>query len=118
MAIPLKPGILGTRSLGPGILGAPTIYELAGIPEPNYAARLGAIPSIAPVAPVAPAPRPAMRFETYKDRRREWRWTLKAANGEPIADSAEGYKNRVDMMRIINRLRGSASIPVRERKSP
>lgn len=115
MAIPLKPGILGSRSFGPGILGVPTIYELAGIPEPDYATRLGMIP---PIAPVAPAPRPAMRFETYKDRRGEWRWTLKAANGEPIADSAEGYKNRVDMVRIINRLRGSASIPVMERRPP
>ena len=110
MATPLKPGILGTSLLGRGILGTPSIYELAGLPEPDYASRLERI------APVKPAPRPAMRFEVYKDHRKEWRWTLKAANGEPIADSAEGYKNRVDMMRIINRLRGSASIPVQERK--
>jgi uncharacterized protein YegP (UPF0339 family) len=108
MAIPLKPGILGTNSYSLGILD---------IPEPDYAAPMGILPPIVPATPVAPPPRPAMRFETYKDRRGEWRWTLRAANGEPLADSAEGYRCRADMMRIINRLRGGASIGVQERKS-
>lgn len=31
-------------------------------------------------------------FETYKDKKKEWRWRLKANNGKVIADSAESYK--------------------------
>jgi uncharacterized protein YegP (UPF0339 family) len=33
-------------------------------------------------------------FDLYQDARGEWRWTLYAANGEKIADSAEGYVER------------------------
>ena len=33
----------------------------------------------------------------YKTRwRREWRWRIRAANGNIIASSSEGYKNRQD----------------------
>jgi uncharacterized protein YegP (UPF0339 family) len=41
--------------------------------------------------------RAAMRrpkFELYKDRRGEFRWRLRAANGRVIADGAEGYKTK------------------------
>lgn len=37
-----------------------------------------------------------MKFEIYKDGDGEWRWRLKASNGEIIADSGEGYKNKAD----------------------
>lgn len=30
-------------------------------------------------------------FHTFKDSAGEWRWHLKADNGEIVADSAEGY---------------------------
>ncbi len=30
----------------------------------------------------------------YRDKRREWRWRIKAANGRIIADSGEGYKRQ------------------------
>lgn len=33
-----------------------------------------------------------MHFKIYRDRKKEWRWTLYARNGRKIADSAEGYK--------------------------
>jgi uncharacterized protein YegP (UPF0339 family) len=29
----------------------------------------------------------------YKDKADEWRWRREAANGEPLSDSGEGYKN-------------------------
>ena len=31
------------------------------------------------------------KFEVYKDARNEYRWRLKAANGEIVAASSEGY---------------------------
>lgn len=37
-----------------------------------------------------------MKATIYKDRAGEWRWRLRADNGEPIADSAEGYKQEHD----------------------
>jgi uncharacterized protein YegP (UPF0339 family) len=33
------------------------------------------------------------KFTLYADAAGEFRWNLKAANGEIIADSNEGYKN-------------------------
>lgn len=36
-----------------------------------------------------------MKYEMYKDNRGEWRWRLKAGNGEIIA-SGEGYHNKQD----------------------
>ena len=35
-----------------------------------------------------------MYFEVYLDNAKEWRWRLRAANHEPIADSGEGYKEK------------------------
>lgn len=37
-----------------------------------------------------------MKFEIYQDKAGEFRWRLKAANGETIADSGEGYKEKRD----------------------
>ena len=34
-----------------------------------------------------------MKFHVYRDARNEWRWHLKSANGNKIADSGEGYIN-------------------------
>lgn len=36
------------------------------------------------------------QFVVYKDKAGEFRWTLYAANLKKIADSGEGYKNRLD----------------------
>lgn len=35
-------------------------------------------------------------LEFYKDAVLEWRWRLVHANGNVVADSGEGYKNRGD----------------------
>ena len=37
-----------------------------------------------------------MRFELYRDAKGEWRWRLRARNGEVIADCGEGYVRRED----------------------
>lgn len=44
-----------------------------------------------------------MKFEIYRSRS-EWRWRLKARNGEPIA-SGEGYKNKTDCIAAIDLIR-------------
>ena len=42
-----------------------------------------------------------MKFELYKDVQGQWRWRLKAANGEKIA-SGEGYYNKADAVSAVN----------------
>lgn len=34
------------------------------------------------------------KFQIYKDTKGEFRWRMKAGNGEVIADSNEGYKSK------------------------
>ena len=53
-----------------------------------------------------------MKFQYYQDARGEWRWRLVAANGEPIANSGEGYKNREDCVFAIELDKRSGSAPV------
>lgn len=36
------------------------------------------------------------RVDIYRDAQGEWRWRYVRKNGEPMADSGEGYQNRVD----------------------
>lgn len=35
-------------------------------------------------------------FEIYQDARKEYRWRLKASNGQVVATSGQGYKSRAD----------------------
>lgn len=44
-----------------------------------------------------------LRFEVYKDRAGEWRWTLVASNGKTIADSGEGYASEYNAVRAAAR---------------
>lgn len=41
------------------------------------------------------------RLKIYKDRKREWRWTLIHSNGKKLANGGEGYRRRIDMLRVI-----------------
>lgn len=36
------------------------------------------------------------KVEFYRDAAGEWRWRFVRKNGEPMADSGEGYQNKVD----------------------
>jgi uncharacterized protein YegP (UPF0339 family) len=47
-----------------------------------------------------------MKFEVYKDAAKEWRWRLKAENGNVLAESGEGYKNRNDCLDGIDSVKG------------
>ena len=53
-----------------------------------------------------------MRFELYKDHTGGWRWRLRAANGNIVADSAEAYVHRADCERGIELAKSCASAPV------
>jgi hypothetical protein len=52
-----------------------------------------------------------MKFRVYRDDRREWRWSLRACNGETIA-SGEGYKRRKDAMSAISIVQHSVGASV------
>lgn len=53
-----------------------------------------------------------MRFELHKDHGGDWRWRLRATNGNVVADSAEGYRRREDCERGIELVKASADAPV------
>lgn len=53
------------------------------------------------------------QFMLYKDTAGQWRWRLLAANSKIIADSAEGYVNRVDCIhgaRLVANIASNAGI--------
>lgn len=35
-------------------------------------------------------------YETYQDKRGEWRWRLKSTNGKIVGAACEGYKSKAD----------------------
>lgn len=45
-----------------------------------------------------------MKFIIYKDIKGEYRWTLEARNGKKIADSAEGYKRKTQVVKMVNKI--------------
>lgn len=56
-----------------------------------------------------------MKFELYKGKAGEWRWRLVVDNGNIIADSGEGYKNKSDCEHAINLVKSTiSSTPVVE----
>ena len=50
-----------------------------------------------------------LTFEVYKDAKGEFRWRLKATNGETIANSGEGYKAKSDCQHGIDLIKEGAS---------
>ncbi len=55
-----------------------------------------------------------MEFRVYSGNKAEWRWLLVAANGEFIADSAEGYQNKSDCLHGIEQLVKQSAARVEE----
>ena len=54
-----------------------------------------------------------MKFVIYKDARGNYRWRLVASNGKIVADSAEGYVNKVDCkagIQLVKTHAGSAPV--------
>ncbi len=94
----------------------------------TYATRtacLGGIASIRRVAPDAALEDQCVpgfsicrhpKFEVYRDRSGQFRFRLKARNGEIIAAS-EGYTTKANCLKGIASLRRNANSPIEEEKS-
>lgn len=55
-----------------------------------------------------------MYFNVYRDSSLQWRWRLYASNGRIIADSGEGYVNKVDCYAGIALVKQCANAPTKE----
>ncbi len=53
-------------------------------------------------------------FQVYTDSREEYRWTLRADNGEVIADSGEGYRHRADCLHGVELVKDAAYAPAED----
>jgi uncharacterized protein YegP (UPF0339 family) len=73
-------------------------------------ATLGAEPRLvlAGTAQGAKAAGRALKFETYTDAKGEYRWRLRAGNGQVIATSGQGYKDKRDRTSAIERIKKDA----------
>jgi uncharacterized protein YegP (UPF0339 family) len=49
------------------------------------------------------------KFQIYEDRKGEYRWRLRARNGEIIADSNEGYSRKASCKHGIDLVREQAA---------
>jgi uncharacterized protein YegP (UPF0339 family) len=49
-----------------------------------------------------------LKFEVYEDAAKEFRWRLKAGNGEILATAGQGYKAKADCMKGVERLKTEA----------
>lgn len=58
---------------------------------------------------VAHAADEKLKFEVYKDKGGEFRWRLKAANGEPLATAGESYKAKTDAQNSIDLVKKSGT---------
>ena len=54
------------------------------------------------------------KFQLYKDRKGEYRWRLRARNGEIIADSNEGYSSKASCKHGIDLVKEQAASAVVE----
>ena len=57
-----------------------------------------------------------MFFETYTDRKKQYRWRLKAANGKIVA-SGESYKQQAGRDKAIELMRHLFEVPIKEVKN-
>ena len=51
-------------------------------------------------------------YTYYKDAKDEFRWRYTSSNGNIIAQSSEGYKNKADCLSAIALMQGSSEDPV------
>ena len=59
-----------------------------------------------------PAPTDGLEFEVYTDGIGEWRWRLWSKNGNKIATSHEGYRNRSACLRGVAIVKSSFAAPI------
>jgi uncharacterized protein len=49
-----------------------------------------------------------LKFEIYQDGTQEFRWRLKAGNGEVLATPGQGYKAKADCLKGVERIKTDA----------
>ncbi|WP_276273733.1 YegP family protein [Haloarcula litorea] len=74
----------------------------------GYASRSNARRAAARVAELAAESEVDDGFEVYEDNAGEYRWRLRAGNGELVADGGEGYTERNKALRAVERVRSYA----------
>jgi uncharacterized protein YegP (UPF0339 family) len=90
---------------GVSLLAGGRAYGAAANPAPALES-----PALARTAQPAPARQAAtLTFEIYRDRANEHRWRLKATNGQIIASSGQGYKDKRDAKNAIDRIKADAA---------
>ncbi len=92
----------GSVVLIPGALLVGLILQL---PVASFSAPLLAT---APSSQEAKGAGRALKFETYNDAKGEFRWRLKSSNGQVIATSGQGYKDKRDRASAIERIKKDA----------
>jgi uncharacterized protein len=57
-----------------------------------------------------------MHFELYADKKGEFRWRLRHANGNILATSSEGYKAKASAKKCIENVKASVDAAIKELK--
>src|SRR5947209_8282385 len=85
---------------------------------PNLLAASSAVPTMTQAQPIQKATKASgrtLKFETYTDAKGEVRWRLKSSNGQTIATSGQGYKDKRDSENAISVIKeGAGSAKVEE----
>jgi uncharacterized protein len=55
-----------------------------------------------------------MTYFVRRDAANQWRWRLRAANREIIAESGEAYINRADCLAAIDLVKRSGNAPIQD----
>jgi uncharacterized protein YegP (UPF0339 family) len=97
---PSRFGCLLSVGLLLGTLAAARTGAAATTTDPRAPARSQAAPG---------ASGRSLTFEIYKDRSNEHRWRLKSSNGQVIAASGQGYKDKRDCKNAIERIKKDAA---------
>ncbi len=64
---------------------------------------------VAPRSARAADQTPRLKFELYQDASKDYRWRLKAGNGEELATPGQGYKAKADAQNSIDRIKKDAA---------
>ena len=84
----------------------------AAAPEPKAEPKVKAEPKAkagAQKADVTASPGSAKGFEIFEDKAGEWRWRLRASNGELVAVSEQGFSSKSGVVRSLDVVRRNAA---------
>jgi len=49
-----------------------------------------------------------MHYEVYQDKKKLWRWRIRAGGGAIVATGNGAFKNKADCVHVINRFKNTA----------